>query len=79
MTKTKKFLIRALAIIGGAILYTPLYKLTERMENMAFQDHLMMDNPTWYNQPWDATVFRTVFFIFLIVGIVFLFTADKKQ
>jgi hypothetical protein len=83
MRKTKKILIRSLAIIGGVLAFRPVYQWFESRRSSAFNDWIMMDNPMGYNKPWDfgtaGSTLGALFIIGMILILVFAFTATTKD
>ena len=83
MTKTKKILIRALAIIVGALVFRPVYQWFEDKRISSFNDWFYMDNPMGYNKPWDfgptGSIIGTMFIIGIILIIIFAATATTED
>lgn len=82
----KKFLmcaIRVLAMIGGFLVFKPLYQWFESRRSSAINDWFSMDNPMGYNKPWDfgatGSILGTMFIIGLVLIIVFAVTATKDD
>lgn len=75
--------IRVLAMIGGFLVFKPLYQWFESRRSSALNDWFSMDNPMGYNKPWDfGTVGSTLlalFIIGMILILIFAFTATTKN
>ena len=83
MKKFLMYVIRVLAIIGGALAFRPVYEWFEDKRIQSFNDWFYMDNPMGYNKPWDfgytGSIIGTLFILVPIIIVVFAATARKKE